>query len=957
MKIEKLVIYGFGKHENVTIELGRTMNVLYGHNEAGKTTIQQFILHILFGFPQRNSTILRYEPKTGGKYGGQIHIEDQQYGKCIIERIGGKSAGDVTVYYENGELGGEEQLNRLLRQYDRASFESIFAFSLLQLQGFEKMDEQTLSRTLLASGTTGVDDLLQVEAKLEKEMEQLFKKSGRNPVLNVKLNELRTLELQLQEEQQKLEHYAPAIHRIQEVEEELTVLQKRKKVDENRHGEVNTMRQILPLYMKRESLTDRYMEIKDWQFPTDGIQRYETYRNRLAEANARLLSIQEELERIEHQLADEIEEQKQAKLEQLIANEAEWHRWQSSAVNLKNEFSRLKEQKARLLARLGLQTSDSVEILIRADVSIRKEEELYELLEQMRNAHQEIEIIESKLAATRGEIDALQEKVRSLTPPSDEDLTTARQWPEIQKRLAEAKAYRAFNKQKQTSSKTMGIIMLVLILLLAGYGIIEKQFGLLLLSSILAAVAFFLLKRSVGDNEVEKMRKLLSTYEGREQKIEAVVTYVGTYEQQKKQLQENMMTAESENSRLEMLYDEKNDNNMRTEELLQTFLANYGIDGLPSASIIPELFRMIRETQEVIRNLDNVYLEQQRIDECIRKRMKVGEHVLQQSVPEDALYEFIRKAYRDLLQDIDTRQTLEKKKARLHHNLKETTTLVHLLKEQIAILFTETNVANEEAYYQAHKIQQEKQLLTEQLANIDMQLKVYGDIEMSRAVTDLELAKISDELKEKIEHIDAKINGLLDEKAKLVNETNQLLSDETYGDLQQQFEVERAKFLELAKKWASKKALATAIRQMMSDLKEKKFPQVLQNAEVLFNKLTGGQYETMQLTEQGYFEVISKDGIRYPIIELSQATKEQAYISLRLALASSVFETAPFPIIMDDPFVHFDASRLSHIIEVLDQLKEHQIIYFTCHTEMKNRWHEATIINVSDIGNKQGAKV
>ena len=55
MKIEKLNIYGFGKHENVTMDFGPGITVLYGLNEAGKTTIQQFILHILFGFPQRNS--------------------------------------------------------------------------------------------------------------------------------------------------------------------------------------------------------------------------------------------------------------------------------------------------------------------------------------------------------------------------------------------------------------------------------------------------------------------------------------------------------------------------------------------------------------------------------------------------------------------------------------------------------------------------------------------------------------------------------------------------------------------------------------------------------------------------------------------------------------------------------------------------------------------------------------
>ena len=110
MKIEKLNIYGFGKHENVTVDFGPGITVLYGLNEAGKTTIQQFILHILFGFPQKNNVLLRYEPKSGGKYGGQVHLVDETYGKCIVERIRGKSAGDVTVYFEDGTKGGEERI-------------------------------------------------------------------------------------------------------------------------------------------------------------------------------------------------------------------------------------------------------------------------------------------------------------------------------------------------------------------------------------------------------------------------------------------------------------------------------------------------------------------------------------------------------------------------------------------------------------------------------------------------------------------------------------------------------------------------------------------------------------------------------------------------------------------------------------------------------------------------------
>ena len=60
MNIRKIVLYGFGQHENVEIKFSNGMNLLYGPNEAGKTTIQQAILHILFGFPQKNQQELRY---------------------------------------------------------------------------------------------------------------------------------------------------------------------------------------------------------------------------------------------------------------------------------------------------------------------------------------------------------------------------------------------------------------------------------------------------------------------------------------------------------------------------------------------------------------------------------------------------------------------------------------------------------------------------------------------------------------------------------------------------------------------------------------------------------------------------------------------------------------------------------------------------------------------------------
>jgi len=195
----------------------------------------------------------------------------------------------------------------------------------------------------------------------------------------------------------------------------------------------------------------------------------------------------------------------------------------------------------------------------------------------------------------------------------------------------------------------------------------------------------------------------------------------------------------------------------------------------------------------------------------------------------------------------------------------------------------------------------------------------------------------------------------MNEKAKLVNKTEQLLTDETYSQLRQLFEVKKAELAELAKDWSARKAIQEGINRTMMELKEKKLPEVLRHAEQLFKELTGGKYTALIVPESGAFEALSENGIRYPIIELSQATKEQAYISLRLALAASILDSAPFPIIMDDPFVHFDGERLSRMMKLMKDSQGHQFIYFTCHEKMKKYWVDGTIVNVSEIGNEKGA--
>ena len=103
MRIIEIHIYGYGKLENYHISSMERLQVFFGENEAGKSTIMSFIHSILFGFPARQSPELRYEPKDNSKYGGKIKAFFPDEGIAVIERVKGKAAGDVTVSLENGD--------------------------------------------------------------------------------------------------------------------------------------------------------------------------------------------------------------------------------------------------------------------------------------------------------------------------------------------------------------------------------------------------------------------------------------------------------------------------------------------------------------------------------------------------------------------------------------------------------------------------------------------------------------------------------------------------------------------------------------------------------------------------------------------------------------------------------------------------------------------------------------
>lgn len=101
--------------------------------------------------------------------------------------------------------------------------------------------------------------------------------------------------------------------------------------------------------------------------------------------------------------------------------------------------------------------------------------------------------------------------------------------------------------------------------------------------------------------------------------------------------------------------------------------------------------------------------------------------------------------------------------------------------------------------------------------------------------------------------------------------------------------------------------------------------------------MTDGKYDRMEISED--FSPMLYSDARGELIDgrterhlLSAGTSDQVLLSVRLAVADLMSQGRRPPVIMDDPFVHFDPVRRQAGIEALKRIAgAYQVIVFTCH--------------------------
>lgn len=102
--------------------------------------------------------------------------------------------------------------------------------------------------------------------------------------------------------------------------------------------------------------------------------------------------------------------------------------------------------------------------------------------------------------------------------------------------------------------------------------------------------------------------------------------------------------------------------------------------------------------------------------------------------------------------------------------------------------------------------------------------------------------------------------------------------------------------------------------------------------------ITGGRYQEVSISlPELTLQVMSPDKGGWVSLEdngddLSWGTREQLYLCARIALVRLTCGEARPPLLLDDPFVSFDTSRLRRALELCREMaSDHQMFLFTCH--------------------------
>ena len=895
MIIKQLNIISFGKFKEKNLKLSSGMNIIYGNNESGKTTIHKFIEGMFFGFfkPYSRRKIYtkdyeKYFPWNETNYKGVLKFIHK--GEVYrIERNFAKKFDNVKIF---DDKTGEDisylfDYDPVLRLYSPGS---VFGFNNIVYNNTINI-KQLGSKTDKALAKEIKDSLINIGGSLDDNI------SVKNAVedLTKRINAIGT------EDQRKTSPYGKIVEELEKLyNERKTGLKYNEKIKKEEEQLNNLKKELSYLKSEEDSLKEKVKDIERLEVKekyeealkvigeidnlSKAIKKLREYSNLDMNDYTLLVSLQKEEDNLENSIIQWNEELKRVNkgLNELIVD-----------LNILQKYSIIKKSEFQNLIRSCEEYCDRKEKLSNLqskvrDIEIEKKELNYNNIQDLIDDMYSYEDMEER----RNSIFYKNEYANVIF------LRTR-----LEEKLKELK-----NKKKFTLVFTSLILVSIIL------GFKNILFFLFILPS-----SLFLFYNFRSSKEIK--------------------VYVESLNRQIADITEKER--------------EKNEISDKLEDEMDAILKKYNCT---TKIELKRLFDKSYETSLNIRNRDKFFesLKQEEnilIEDIyeLENRLRYFGNILE--LKEDFSIEHVKNIEREYFEFItkkDKEEELLNKQKYLRDKINTCQVELNKISKQIEEIFSKTystsieefknGLEKKEKYNSYLKDMENKELLLSKiLGNNSLEylknesIKVSGEFEDNCKILDKDrlindLNSVENEISEKqkyITRIEERISNLYKNFRPLVE-----IDDDIFKKEQVKKDYEnKLKSLRIAK---------NTIENISKNIQRNFAPTLNKKVSDTISIVTGEKYREVKINDKMNISVVDPENNKLVDIEkLSGGTMDQLYFATRFGIAN-ILKEEKTPLILDDCFVQYDINRLENILRFLSyEGKKRQIILFTCHRREK----------------------
>ncbi|WP_270608607.1 ATP-binding protein [Enterococcus thailandicus] len=886
MKILRIEINAFGKWRQKSFDFSSGNQLIYGENEAGKSTVYQFIQAILFGFPSKGRKKKDYTPKDGAAYGGRVWFEHPVHGEFMVERYKQQNRGKAKVVFGE-QTGSEVLLGQLISPLTRELFQQVFTFQQEQLSELDHLREKELHDMLISLGITGSSQVFQKRQEYYNQAQNLYKKKGQKLLINQKLNSWKSLQEKIYQKQAQEDFFSQLVMQEQAAKKKQDKLRQELSRNNEKLLQLNQQKINFSLYEEWQELQENTLnELPSEQLLTD-LQEFSSRYQQMSERLEELESTLEKHSGMDQQsaryyffLEQETELKallkEQTQVEQLVN---EWQRLQVETRETEAELKILEE-------RWGWQRQNQ-------PVEFQQSPEWKALFSQNRQFQEEDQQLTIRLQIAKEQQELIDAEISQLE---------ARYPFLLQNQQME--------KKKRNSIPYMvagGVFIVIGLLLPFPWKIVSLLGGAGLVGS------YFLNKEKDSKSNSLEVKGMWQEKLGQLDVASAQIAEVEENRKQNQRMQQQL------DQQVQYLATQWSLKQLNTVELMKEY-GQEVTDYQRLCAIYERKQKREREIQEKLLFLEQKFDVVQEWLQVQDKLISEKMDLLAQFVQEMEQMKFARSYQQNTLLTQEINQLKKKQKEWLQEYTQQLNEAQLAYPSEVPLFLQK-----------AHETIQKK----ERLAELSKIVTPLFSEKMTRVFLEQEIIRL-DQLQRQ-RQLEEKAAS--EQQQRLNIQVEELQKDGTLDELYQEESRQKAELEHLMVQWGAYEVAGTFLGDLSTEMSERQLPQLLKEATYYFGLLTDGKYQRILLKED--LLTLTDGKTEFPIYELSTGTKDQLIMAMRFAYLSLEANRALCPVIIDDGWLHYDSNRKYYLAKLLAEFgKKYQIICFSSDKEMLSYYQE-----------------